>query len=124
MWRLYDLVARHFIATWSHDARFLQTKVTLSAGDEGFTLSGKIMIDPGYLAITLASKVRTSLTLFPSIQSCNDMLCALSLSCTILLAPLIYVYIQDETRIPDFREGEVLPFASLTLRDGQTSPPG
>lgn len=56
--RLYELVTRHFLATLSHDARFLQTKVLLSSVcGETFTVSGKIMIDPGYLAVLLQSKV-------------------------------------------------------------------
>ena len=58
MGRLYELVVRHFLATLSHDARFLQTKVLLSStSGESFTVSGKIMIDPGYLAVLLQSKV-------------------------------------------------------------------
>lgn len=32
--------------------------------------------------------------------------------------------LQDEQRLPDFSEGERFPFASLTLKDGLTSPPG
>jgi DNA topoisomerase-3 len=56
--RLYELVTRHFLATLSHDARFLQTKVLLSStSGESFTVSGKIMIDPGYPAVLLQSKV-------------------------------------------------------------------
>jgi len=59
MGRLYELVTRHFLATLSHDARFLQTKVLLSStSGENFTVAGKIMIDPGYLAVLLQSKVR------------------------------------------------------------------
>jgi DNA topoisomerase IA len=58
MGRLYELVARHFLATLSHDTRFLQTKVLLSsASGESFTVSGTIMIDPGYPAVLLQSKV-------------------------------------------------------------------
>ncbi|KAM3572437.1 hypothetical protein VYU27_005564 [Nannochloropsis oceanica] len=57
MGRLYELVTRHFLATLSHDARFLQTKVLLSStSGENFTVAGKIMIDPGYLAVLLQSK--------------------------------------------------------------------
>jgi len=58
MGRLYELVTRHFLATLSHDARFLQTKVLLSStSGETFNVSGKIMIDPGYLAVLLQSRV-------------------------------------------------------------------
>lgn len=31
---------------------------------------------------------------------------------------------QDENKLPDFQEGERFSFASLTVRDGQTAPPG
>lgn len=59
MGRLYDLVTRHFLASLSHDARFLQTKVLFSSEcGESFSASGKIMIDPGYLAVLAQSKVR------------------------------------------------------------------
>ena len=58
MGRLYELVTRHFLATLSHDARFLQTKVLLSStSGETFNVSGKIMIDPGYLVVLLQFRV-------------------------------------------------------------------
>ena len=46
-WRLYDLVARHFIASVSPDATHLTTKVVLEAGEERLTASGKRPLTPG-----------------------------------------------------------------------------
>ena len=68
--RVYDLVARHFVATASPDAVFQQTKVRFVGGghvaemggdeggaanvvedDECFTLSARILVSPGFLEI-------------------------------------------------------------------------
>ena len=55
--RVYDLVARHFIASVSEDAVWKSTTVCLSIeelGDKGkFTIRGKQMVTPGFLAIVL-----------------------------------------------------------------------
>ena len=46
-WRLYDLVARHFIESVSPDATHSTTKVVLEAGEERLTASGKRPLTPG-----------------------------------------------------------------------------
>ncbi|GAX14392.1 DNA topoisomerase III [Fistulifera solaris] len=55
MARVYELVARHFIATVSPDAVWRSTRVDFSIaalGDKGhFTLSGKEIVSPGFLAV-------------------------------------------------------------------------
>ncbi len=57
MARVYDLVARHFIASVSHDAKWRSTTVKLSIeelGEKGnFTIRGKQLVSPGFLAIML-----------------------------------------------------------------------
>ena len=57
MARVYDLVARHFIASVSHDAVWRSTTVRLSIDEldeKGqFTIRGKSLQTPGFLAIML-----------------------------------------------------------------------
>ena len=57
MARVYDLVARHFIASVSHDAVWRSTSVCLSIEElddkGGFTIRGKTLVTPGFLAIML-----------------------------------------------------------------------
>jgi DNA topoisomerase-3 len=57
MARVYDLVTRHFIASVSPDAMFKSTKVSIrieSLKEKGnFTIRGKQMVSPGFLAILL-----------------------------------------------------------------------
>eukprot|EP00804_Cyclotella_cryptica_P011112 CCRYP_020500-RD/>CCRYP_020500-RD protein AED:0.15 eAED:0.15 QI:179/1/1/1/1/1/9/334/1141 len=57
MARVYDLVARHFIASVSDDAVWKSTTIHLSIGDIGdhgnFTIRGKQLLMPGFLAIVL-----------------------------------------------------------------------
>ena len=49
--RIYDLVARHFVATVSPDAIYLRTKVQFKGAEEMFHLSARVLIDPGFLEI-------------------------------------------------------------------------
>jgi len=55
--RVYDLVVRHFIASVSQDAVWQSTRVDFgleSLGEKGsFTLRGKELVSPGFLAILL-----------------------------------------------------------------------
>jgi len=57
MARVYDLVARHFIASVSHDAVWRSTTVRLAIeelGEKGnFTIRGKQLVSPGFLSIVL-----------------------------------------------------------------------
>lgn len=50
-WKLYDYIARHFIASISDDCKYLTTTVTFNVNGEIFTTSGKTLLDPGYTAI-------------------------------------------------------------------------
>ncbi|CAN8022259.1 unnamed protein product [Ixodes persulcatus] len=47
-WRLYDYIARHFVATLSEDMKYLQTTASFTVGEERFSLTGKSVINPGF----------------------------------------------------------------------------
>lgn len=51
VWRLYDYITRHFIATISSDCRYMLTTVNFAIGTERFSCSGKSLVDPGYTAL-------------------------------------------------------------------------
>ena len=52
-WRLYDYVARHFLASLSADALIRKTKVVLTAAGEIFTASGKRHAGSGAIDLLL-----------------------------------------------------------------------
>jgi DNA topoisomerase-3 len=58
MERLYNVVARTFIASVSYDATFLTTTARFSCGGEHFSLSGKKLLDPGFTLIMESSAIR------------------------------------------------------------------
>ena len=51
-WKLYNLIARRFLATLSEQPVIEGTKVTLDAGGQTFTASGDVLVKPGYRAIS------------------------------------------------------------------------
>ena len=50
-WKLYNLIARRFLATLSEQPVVEGTKVTLDAGGQTFAASGDVLVKPGYRAI-------------------------------------------------------------------------
>ncbi|KAL5006758.1 hypothetical protein ScPMuIL_015564 [Solemya velum] len=50
-WRLYDFITRYFIATLSPDCKYLQTVVSFEIGPEKFSVTGRVLLDPGYTAV-------------------------------------------------------------------------
>ena len=50
-WRLYDFVARHFIASVSPDCVYVSRRATLVAGGERFRVSGQTVIAPGWTTV-------------------------------------------------------------------------
>ncbi|XP_028852836.1 DNA topoisomerase 3-beta-1 isoform X2 [Denticeps clupeoides] len=50
-WRLYEYITRHFIATISHDCKYLQTTISFSINTESFSCSGKTLISTGYTEV-------------------------------------------------------------------------
>ena len=51
MWRLYEYVVSHFLASLSPDCRYAQTTMELRVGQEEFSISGKKVIKPGFTAL-------------------------------------------------------------------------
>uniref|UniRef100_A0A7S1THE9 DNA topoisomerase n=1 Tax=Compsopogon caeruleus TaxID=31354 RepID=A0A7S1THE9_9RHOD len=53
-WRLYELIVRHFLATVSPDATYIQKRATVTtrAGDERFLVSGRVVVNPGWTSVT------------------------------------------------------------------------
>ncbi len=47
-WRIYELVARRFLATLSPDARWKTMKILLAAGKEPYTITGGQLLEPGW----------------------------------------------------------------------------
>ena len=108
--RVYELVVRHFIASVSYDAVWLSTNVNLTVPrlDEkyaGFSLSGKKLVTPGFLAVLLHRQYgEKEKTEEGDVE--ND----------------------EERELPEFSQGETYPLATpsrefLTVREGVTSPP-
>ena len=50
-WKLYNLIARRFLATLSEQPVIEGTKVMLDAGGQTFAASGDVLVKPGYRAI-------------------------------------------------------------------------
>ncbi len=50
-WKLYNLVARRFLATLSGPATVEGTKVSLAIGGEPFDAKGDVLVDPGFRGI-------------------------------------------------------------------------
>ena len=50
-WKLYNLIARRFLATLSEQPVIEGTKVTLEVGGESFVASGDVLVKPGYREI-------------------------------------------------------------------------
>ena len=50
-WKLYNLVARRFLATLSDAATVEGTKVTLDVAGESFAAKGDVLVDPGFREI-------------------------------------------------------------------------
>ncbi|KAF8356784.1 hypothetical protein PRIPAC_91779 [Pristionchus pacificus] len=50
-WKVYELVARHFLACCSWDAKGQETKVTMRIGEEKFVATGLQIEDRGYMEV-------------------------------------------------------------------------
>lgn len=49
MWRVYELVTRHFIASVSMDSKYKRIKAVIEVRGERFYLVGKRLVEPGFL---------------------------------------------------------------------------
>jgi len=52
-WRLYEYVARHFLATVSADAKLIKRSVTFQSGQYEFTLNGSTTKSPGFTEVNI-----------------------------------------------------------------------
>lgn len=88
MARVYDLAVRHFIASVSQDAVWRSTQVDFgvhSLGEKGsFTLRGKELVSPGFLAVLLHKEHGED----AEVDGEND---------------------EEERSIPEFTKGELIP---------------
>ncbi len=50
-WKIYDYVVRHFIGTVSYNCKYMATTLNVSVGEEGFSFSGKKLLEPGFTAV-------------------------------------------------------------------------
>ena len=50
-WKLYNLIARRFLATLSEPAVVEGTKVTISVNEEPFAVKGDVLVKPGFRGI-------------------------------------------------------------------------
>ena len=50
-WRVYDYIARHFMATVSADCKYLVTEVELEAHGERFVVQGKRLLSAGFTGV-------------------------------------------------------------------------
>ena len=51
VWSIYDMISRHFLATLSMPAVYLDTKIVIQIGSEMFNLTGKQIQDKGFMEI-------------------------------------------------------------------------
>lgn len=56
-WRLYEYITRHFIATLSGDCKMIKTKITIELSGELFSVTGRVVEDPGFTEIMPFLKV-------------------------------------------------------------------
>jgi len=50
-WKIYDYVTRHFIGTVSYNCKYETTTASVKIGEEGFSFTGKKLIEPGFTAV-------------------------------------------------------------------------
>ena len=50
-WKLYDYIARHYLATVSANCKYEQTSINIECGGEKFSLTGKKVTDPGFTSV-------------------------------------------------------------------------
>ena len=56
-WKIYDLIARRFLATLSPNLITKRTKITLNVDGKDFNANGVVIVDPGFLRIYPYTKV-------------------------------------------------------------------
>ena len=97
--RIYDLVARRFLAVFHPDARFEDTDVVTEAGDQSFRTKGKRLLEAGWRAPAFGDEASAP----PEKREDGE-------------AP--------EQALPRIDEGETGSCAEATVLEKQTKPPG
>ncbi len=97
--RIYDLVARRFLAVFHPDARFEDTDVVTEAGDQSFRTKGKRLLEAGWRAPAFGDEASAP----PAKREDGE-------------AP--------EQALPRIDEGETGSCAEATVLEKQTKPPG
>uniref|UniRef100_A0A0K0CVM7 DNA topoisomerase n=1 Tax=Angiostrongylus cantonensis TaxID=6313 RepID=A0A0K0CVM7_ANGCA len=139
--RVYDLIARHFLACVSWDAKGQETRVRMRIGGETFHASGLCVQDLG-ATFTMKTVLiyfcgqkfsdgiclpRTKLLTYNlDFQSCIFIVLDLNLNAALNICGYLKVYIYDkwsDKTLPTYVEGEELTDFQLRIADGQTQPP-
>jgi DNA topoisomerase III len=81
-WRVYELVARHFIATCSPDARGSNTNVKFKIDEEVFTLDGLVVTEKNWLEIFHYEKWNSSAFKIPAAWRLGTLVLVSDLSIT------------------------------------------
>ncbi|CAI5990792.1 unnamed protein product [Closterium sp. NIES-65] len=118
-WRLYDLVTRHFIGSFSPDCRIARTRVTFSVAGEHFSASGRKLISAGFTAVMPWLAVGDE-GLPAFVQGESVALSAVELYEVICV--MQWLAVRDKG-LPTFVQGESVALSAVELYEGRTSPP-
>ena len=88
--KVYDTIARRFLAIFYPPAEYDKTAVTIGLGKENFYANSKVLVKEGWLRVNGGEKKEGEDT---------------------------------ENRLKKLKKGEILPVDSLSIREGETSPP-
>ncbi|MBP3880531.1 MAG: type IA DNA topoisomerase [Lachnospiraceae bacterium] len=88
--KVYDTIARRFLAIFYPPAEYDKTAVTIALGKENFYANSKVLVKEGWLRVNGGEKKEGG---------------------------------ETEARLKKLKKGEILPVDSLSIREGETSPP-
>ena len=88
--KVYDTIARRFLAIFYPPAEYDKTAVTIGLGKENFYANSKVLVKEGWLRVNGGGKKEGEETV---------------------------------NRLKKLKKGEILPVDSLSIREGETSPP-
>ena len=102
--RVYDTICRRFLAIFYPPAEYDKTAITIMLGRESFFANSKVLVKEGWLAVAGGDKSgpKTGKTSEDSVENTQ-------------IAPGV-----DITKL---KKGAHLPVDSLTIKEGETSPP-
>ena len=94
-WKIYELVARRFLAVLYPPFRYRRIRVRIRLGEEEFIASGRTVLDPGWQAVSAPQRSETTET--------PDKL--------------------TDQNLPELKKGMELKVKSLRLKSAKTRPP-